>query len=65
MRLRAFREGDVIPEGAKYVRSEDRYESTGRFVTEPSGGLLGWLVQEESIYEIKRRVTVSIYEVPE
>lgn len=64
-RIRAFREGDVIPDGAKFLHTEIRHKKTGRLISEPSGGFLGWLVNEETVYEILEKETVSIYEVSE
>jgi hypothetical protein len=66
MKLKAFREGDTIPDGAKFVRAENRripgseYERIG---TPPT--LLGFLGITERVHVMVKVETVSIYEVPE
>ena len=66
MKLKAFRDGDTIPNGARFVRAEVReipgseYEKVG-----PPRSLFSWLGITETVYLMVKRETVSIYEVPE
>lgn len=66
MRLKAFREGEHIPAGARYVRTLQReipgstYERIG-----PGSGLLGFLGITESVRLMTRTEPVHLYEVPD
>jgi hypothetical protein len=63
-RIEAFREGDTIPNGAKFVRAEKReipgseYEEVG-----PPRSLFSWLGITEMVYLKVKTETVNIYEV--
>jgi hypothetical protein len=64
VRLRAFREGEKIPDGARYVRSELREVPGSEFErVGPGSGLLGFLGITERVYTMLKRERVSIYEV--
>lgn len=66
MKLRAFREGDTVPDGARYVRSEVRRIPGSEYekVVAPRS-LLSWLGITETVATMVKCETVSIYEVPE
>jgi len=64
-KLQAFRVGDVIPEGARYIRSEQRPTGyTYDKVVEPRT-FLSWIGITETVATMHRMETVDIYEVPE
>lgn len=65
MKLKAFREGEVIPNDARYVRSEKRKVGHGHMIELPGTGLLGFLgitCRDAIVYDTE---IVDIYEVPE
>jgi len=66
MKLRVYREGDRIPEGAKYVRSEQREVPGSEYerVVAPRS-ILSWLGITEMVATMVKCETVYLYEVPE
>lgn len=66
MRLKAFREGDEIPTGARYVRAEQReIPGSGCERVVAPRSILSWLGITEVVAWVVKTETVSIYEVSE
>lgn len=66
MKLKEFRVGDVIPDGAKYIRSERR-EIPGSEYEKVVGPrtILSWIGITEMVALMVKTEMVDIYEVPE
>ncbi len=65
MRLKTFRKGDEIPEGARFVRTEEReIPGSGREQIMPPRGLLSFLGITEVVGWVVKVETVYVYEVP-
>jgi len=66
MRLQAFREGDVVPDGSRFVRSEIREIPGSEYeqIVAPRT-LLSWIGITETVATMVKREVVNIYEVPE
>ena len=63
--IRRFKEGDKIPDGAKFLSTEEKYERTGRTIVTGPRGIIDMLVFAEYHYDEMKKVTYYVYEVTE
>lgn len=61
--LKRFKEGDEIPDGARFLRTVVEYQRTGRYEYSGPRGIIDFLVMAEYRREVLRPVTYYVYEV--